>query len=188
VATTLGSLTTISRAGKRPAFGAIFVLNNASYMLHEILVSPANVGMLDLLSRGTQDLLNSNFRTAKAGYFDSNFYPLMQTLTDEPGAKAKVATKEKFTRFFEVLEEVRERHRVARVLEGNEEGREVLREEVVKLIVPSLRQFTANKGKEKEFGKSTCFFLVVGYSIRYLLGEPYPQKCTFACVYYLQTG
>ena len=165
VGTTMGSLTTIARTGKRPAFGAIFVLNNASYLLNQILVSPANPGLQDLLSKPTQDLLNSSFRAAKAGYFDANFFPLMQTLTDDPAVKGKTGTtKEKYTRFFEVLEEVRERHRVARVLEGsgNEEGREVIREEVVKLVVPSFRQFTL-KGKEKEFSKSALLrFSVAG--------------------------
>jgi len=131
------------------------MLNNVSYLLNSILLTPVNPALLDLLSKATQDILNSNFRMAKAAYFDSNFSPLMLALTDDhaAGAKGKAATKEKFTRFFDLLDEATERHRVARVLEDDEEGRLTIKEEVVKLIVPSLLKFT-QKGKEKEFSKS----------------------------------
>ena len=46
-----------------------------------------------------------------------------------------------------------ERHRMARVLEEDEEGRDTVVEEVVKLVVPSLQRFT-QKNREKEFSKS----------------------------------
>ena len=36
----------------------------------------------------------------------------------------KVATKEKFTKIFDLLEEVTEHHRIARVLEDDAEGKE----------------------------------------------------------------
>lgn len=63
--------------------------------------------------------------------------------------------KEKFVRFFDLLEEVKERHKMAKVLEGDDEddAREMLMEEAVKLVVPSLQRFT-QKTKEKEFSKS----------------------------------
>ena len=67
--------------------------------------------MLEILSRPTQDLLNSNSRTAKTGYFDSNFSPLVQVLAEEKeksGGAATAAVKETFTRFFDLLEEIRE--------------------------------------------------------------------------------
>jgi len=48
---------------------------------------------------------------------------------------------------------VAERHRMARVLEEDEEGRDTVVEEVVKLVVPSLQRFT-QKNREKEFSKS----------------------------------
>ena len=51
---------------------------------------------------------------------------LLGVLADEPsGGKGggKAATKEKFTKFFNLLEEVAERHRIARVLEDDEEWR-----------------------------------------------------------------
>lgn len=82
--------------------------------------------------------------------------PLLQTLADDPSAKSssgKAQTKEKFTRFFDLFDEVVERHRMAKVLDEDEEGRDTVMEEVVKLVVPSLQRFT-QKNREKEFSKS----------------------------------
>jgi exocyst complex protein 7 len=82
----------------------------------------------------------------------------MQALADDArdktsGSAYKAAAKEKFTRFYDLFEEVGERHRMARVLEEDSEERSAVGEEVVKLIVPSLQQFM-QKQKEKEFSKS----------------------------------
>lgn len=153
VNTVIGSLLTLSRTNKRPAFGSIFLLNNISYLRSKMLVQP-RTDVPSLLSKPTQDVLNSSFRTAKAGYFDSNFSPLMQTLLEDKD-KSKSATKEKFTRFFDALEEVAERHRLARVLQDDREGRETIKEEAVKLVVPSLQRFT-QRTAGKEFSKSEC--------------------------------
>lgn len=150
--TVLGSLTTLSRTNKRPAFGSIFLLNNVSYIRTRLLVAP-RTDVRALLSKPTQDVITSTFRTAKAGYFDSNFSPLMQTLLEDKD-RSKSATKEKFTRFFDALEEVAERHRLARVLQDDRDGRETIKEEAVKLVVPSLQRFTQRQGKE--FSKSAC--------------------------------
>ena len=65
----------------------------------------------------------------------------------------KAATKEKFTRFYDLLEEIGERHRIARVLEEEEEGKKAIAEEAVKLVVPSLQRFI-QKQRDKEFSKS----------------------------------
>ncbi|KAF8653415.1 hypothetical protein AX16_003958 [Volvariella volvacea WC 439] len=154
VTITINSLNTMSRTSRRPAFGSIFLLNNISYLRQHVLIDPRHEALLSLLSRPTKDTLNSNFRTAKAGYFDSNFSPLMQALTDDPKEKSgKSATKEKFTRFFDLLEEVVERHKMAKVLEEDEDGRETIEDEVIKLVVPSLQRFM-QKHKEKEFSKN----------------------------------
>ena len=52
----------------------------------------------------------------------------------------KAGTKEKFARFYDLLDEVGGRHRMARVLE-EEEGKRALAEEVVKPVVSCLRCF-----------------------------------------------
>lgn len=144
---------------RRPAFGSVFLLNNTSYICAKLL-HPRSP-LIELLA-ANPDAVNSNFRTAKAGYFDSNFSPLLQALADDkdkPGSGGKAAAKEKFTRFFDLLEETKERHQLARVLEDDEEQREMLEDEVVKLVVPSLQRFT-QRMREKEFSKSefTGFF------------------------------
>ena len=126
--------------------------------------------MLEILLRPTQDLLNSNSRTAKTGYFDSNFSPLVQVLAEEKeksGSAGKAAVKEAFTRFFDLLNEIREGHQLARVLEDGAGQREMLEEEVVKLVdtVPSFHWFT-QKMREKEFSKSDS------------------ERCSLRCVLY----
>lgn len=77
----------------------------------------------------------------------------MQSLSDDPKEKGKAATKEKFTRFYDLLEEVLERHRLAKVLEDDAESREAIGNDVIKFLIPSLKAFT-QKHKEKEFSKS----------------------------------
>ncbi|KAF9460272.1 exocyst complex component, exo70 subunit [Collybia nuda] len=154
VTTAINSLNTLSRTSRRPAIASIFLLNNISYLRHHLILDPAHPDLSSLLSQPAQDALNSNFRTAKAAYFDSNFSPLMQALTDDPKEKTnKAATKEKFTRFFDLLEEVKERHKLAKVMEDDAEGRETIGDEVVKLVIPSLQRFT-QKHRDKEFSKN----------------------------------
>ncbi|KAH9848985.1 Cullin repeat-like-containing domain protein [Lenzites betulinus] len=148
---TVQSLLTLSRTNKRPAFGAIFLLNNISYLRTQLIVRP-RTDVPSILSRPAQELLNSNFRTAKAGYFDANFSPLLQTLVDEKD-KGKSAVKEKFTRFFDLLDEVTERHAVARVLTDDPDGRATVADEAVKLVVPSLQRFI-QRNLGKEFSKN----------------------------------
>ncbi|KIY52298.1 hypothetical protein FISHEDRAFT_69988 [Fistulina hepatica ATCC 64428] len=140
VMTALSSLMTVSKTPRRsPALNAIFLLNNVSYLRQHILVEPRLRSLPDLLSSPTRDVLNSNYRTAKANYFDANFSPLMQVLSDDPKDKSgKTATKEKFIRFFDLFEEVLERHKMARVLEDDPAGREALGEEVIKLILKNV--------------------------------------------------
>ncbi|KAI0302840.1 exocyst complex component exo70 subunit [Multifurca ochricompacta] len=159
VTTLITSLTTLSRMQKRPAFGSVFLLNNTAYLCAKLLRPRAPV--LEIISRPTKEAINSNFRTAKAGYFDSNFSPLVQALADDkdkPGGGGKAAAKEKFTRFFDLLEETKERHQLARVLEDDEEQRQMLEDEVVKLVVPSLQRFT-QKMREKEFSKNPSKYI-----------------------------
>ncbi|KAI0826310.1 Cullin repeat-like-containing domain protein [Irpex lacteus] len=147
----LASLNTVSRSNKRPAFGAIFLLNNVSY-LNTYLVDQPRPEVAALLSKPTKDALTSNFRIAKAGYFDTNFSPLMSALQEDKD-KSKSATKERFTRFYDLLEEVAERHRLAKVLHDDRAGRDTVCEEVVKLVVPSLQRFT-QRNTGKEFSKN----------------------------------
>ena len=153
---TIQALLALSRMHKRPAFGAIFLLNNVSFLRAQLLVTRAAVGAS--LSPPARALLDSQLRTAKAGYFDANFAPLLQTLADERGGSGsggKSAAKERFTRFFDLLDEVAERHVAARVLADDPEGRATVADETVKLVVPSLQRFI-QRNIGKEFSKSEC--------------------------------
>lgn len=156
--TLIGSLTTLSHTQRRPPFGSVFLINNVSHLVSHLVLRPTNPNTPSLLSKPTTDFLNSSWRTAKAGYFDASFSPLMQTLADDArdktsGSGWKAAAKEKFTRFYDLLEEVGERHRIAKVLEEDPEERSAVGEEVVKLVIPSLQRFM-QKQKEKEFSKN----------------------------------
>ncbi|RXW12990.1 hypothetical protein EST38_g12865 [Candolleomyces aberdarensis] len=162
IQTTITSLQTISRPpSRRPAFGAVFLLNNVAYLRAFL---PAA-----LLAPPTVELVQSNFRTAKAGYFDSNFTPLMQAISDAPlsstsntsssltslgGGGKSGQVKDKFARFYELFEEVVERHRMGRLLdeEGVERERKVVEEEVVRIVVESFRRFCVKAGGK---GKNT---------------------------------
>ncbi|KAG5635948.1 hypothetical protein H0H81_009573 [Sphagnurus paluster] len=154
VVTAVNSLNTLSRSSRRPTIASIFLLNNISYLRHHLFLEPIHPALAGLIPKSAHDYLNSNFRTAKSAYFDSNFMPLMQALTDDPKEKTnKSATKEKFTRFFDLLEEVMERHKLAKVMEDDADGREQIAEEVVKLVIPSLQRFS-QKHRDKEFSKN----------------------------------
>lgn len=79
----------------------------------------------------------------------------MQAITDDPKDKSsKGSAKEKFTRFFDLLDEVVERHRVVRILEDDLRAKKEIADEVIVLVVPSFQMFT-QKQKDKEFSKST---------------------------------
>ncbi|TFK95285.1 Cullin repeat-like-containing domain protein [Pterulicium gracile] len=160
IITLVTTLTTLSKSNtRRPSMGSVFLLNNITYIYTRVL-SPSSA-LPSLLSTPTKDSLKSAFRTAKAGYFDANYSPLMAALSDSPSSDfgsdkkaGKERTKDKMTKFFDLLEEVVERHRLgARVLEEDEEERRVVGEEVVKLVVTSMRGFVG-KYRDKELGKN----------------------------------
>jgi len=151
VSTTVTSLSTLSRTQRRPAFGSIFLINNMSHLRTHLLTTPKK-DVDNLLSGPTREVINSNFRTAKAGYFDSNFSPLMQAIAEDKD-KGKSATKEKFTRFFDILDEIVERHSFAKVLPEEEDIRETIADEVNKLVVPVFQRFT-QRNTGKDFSKN----------------------------------
>lgn len=157
--TTISSLNAISRS-KRPPFRSTFLLNNISYLRQNLLLEPADDIILSLISPATADALKSAFRTAKATYFDTNFSPLMQVFTENPKDElSKAAAKEKFTKFFSLLDEVVERHRLVKVLDDDPRARREIEDETVMLVVPAFRLFT-HKQIDKEFSKSvliSCF-------------------------------
>ena len=82
----------------------------------------------------------------------------MQAISEDPRDKSnRSATKEKFTRFFDLLDEVIERHKLVVVLEDDAEARDAMRDEVVRVVVPSFQKFT-QKQRDKEFSKSMLLY------------------------------
>ncbi|PVF94062.1 hypothetical protein CPB86DRAFT_766482 [Serendipita vermifera] len=134
----LASLNSLSTSQKKPAQSSIFHFNNVAYLRTKLLLDPTTP-IDDLLGTATQDALNSNYRTAKAAYFDTNFFPLVQALGDGAGRRD---VKDRLTRFFDALDEAGDRHRTCKVLMDDEDGKEMLQEEVVKLVVPALVRFS----------------------------------------------
>jgi len=154
VSTTIMSVVTLSRSQRRAAFGSIFLLNNVSYLRTHLLTHPID-GVGALLSSQARELLNSNFRTAKANYMDTNLSPLLAVLAEDKDKNKSSVVKEKFTRFFDSLDELVERHAVATVLPDDSEGeeRETICQEVVMLVVPLFRGFT-QKNAGRDFSRS----------------------------------
>lgn len=117
------------------------------------MTQPIN-GVYALLSSQGRESLNSNFRMAKANYMDANLSPLL-TVMGEDKDKSKSSVKEKFTRFFDMLDELVERHAIAMVLPDDSEGeeRETVCQEVVLLVVPLFQKFV-QKNPGKDFSRS----------------------------------
>jgi exocyst complex protein 7 len=129
-----------------------------SYLRTHILAQPINE-VDTLLPSPAKELLNSNFRTAKANYMDTNLSPLLAVLGEDKD-KNKSSVKDKFTRFFDLLDELVERHAIATVLPDDSEAdeREAVRQEVMLLVVPLFQKFVQkNPGKDfrSKFERST---------------------------------
>lgn len=159
--TLVNALNTLAK-GRRPQMGSIYFLNNISFIRSRLLDNP-ETPIDSLIATETQNAINSNFRIAKATYFDSNFSPLIQSLGDDKersgglvGSGRSAQMKEKWSRFFSAFEELAERHRVARVMPDDPRGRVMLQDEAVRLVLPLLLRFT-EKHKDKEFSKSGSF-------------------------------
>jgi hypothetical protein len=160
VSAMLTTLNTLCKSHRRASLGSIFLLNNVSHLRLHLLGNPSST-IDELLSRQTRELLNSSYRSSKAEYFSSNYTPLIQCLSDDPptkgsefgfGSSGKTSLKDKWRVFFEALDELVDRHRVARVMGDDEEGRELLCDEAVRILVPTMERFVG-KGKEKEGGR-----------------------------------
>jgi len=169
---------TLSRSQRRPAFGSIFLLNNISYLRTQLLNEP--IGGVDaLISPQGRELLNSNFRTAKANYMDTNLTPLLTALAEDKD-KSKSSVKDKFTRFFDLLDELAERHAIAMVLPDDSEGEErgAICQEVVLLVVSLFQKFSQkNPGKDFSRSESRALF---SYRSVDRPSHSDPQKCEFS--------
>ncbi|KAH7105240.1 Cullin repeat-like-containing domain protein [Auriculariales sp. MPI-PUGE-AT-0066] len=154
IAALLATLTTLSKSQRRPAIGSVFLLNNIVTLRNSLILVPTTT-IDDLIAQRTQDALNSSFRTAKAGYFDANYSPLITALAEDArdrGGISKSSAKDKWTRFFEVLDEIADRQRTAKTIPDDPNARQSLGEEVVRLAIPAMQRFL-QKNREKDLVK-----------------------------------
>jgi len=110
---------------------------------------------------------------AKANYMDANLSPLLNALAEDKD-KSKSSIKEKFTRFFDLLDELVERHTIAAVLpdESEEDERETVCQEVLLLVVPLFQKFL-QKNPGKDFSRSElCDLLTNRNANSWLLYRP----------------
>ncbi|KAG8902872.1 hypothetical protein FRB99_004000 [Tulasnella sp. 403] len=151
VVTLTTSLTSLSKIQRRASLSSIFLLNNVSHLRTKLILEPTTP-IDEFISSNTQNHLNAQYRVAKAAYFEANFTVLLSSLNEDKKA-GKSGTKEKFATFFDTLEEIAERHRFARVLGDDANGRDGLADDVVRLVIPALQRFM-QKHKDKEFSKN----------------------------------
>jgi len=166
------TLTTLSLTHKRPPLASIFLLNNISHLRLHLLANPSS-SIDELLSSQTREALNRSFRSSKSSYFEANFSPLTTVLVEEKestglagvvtsvpgvGPSSRSLLKERWSRYWDMLEEIIERHRFARVLADDEEGRELLADEAVRMVIPPLEKFMA-KNREKDFTKNVSKYI-----------------------------
>ena len=152
-----------------------------------ILLELLDKNIMLLLSKPTQDALNSNFWLVKSKYFNSNFMPLLRVLTDKPsGGKSggKVAMKEKFIKIFDLLEEAAECHWILRVLEDDKEWRKTIVVEVVWLVVLSLHysslQLRIRRRSSVRVGTCICHHFCHSMYCFIEIDEPGSPLCSYA--------
>ncbi|KAF9515702.1 hypothetical protein BS47DRAFT_1371949 [Hydnum rufescens UP504] len=131
----LTTITTLTKTQKQLALSSIFLINNVSHLRLHLILAPST----------------------PATYLESNFTALVSCLSEDKAQSGlgsnKQGVKEKALRFFDSLEDIIERHRFATVLAEDDEGRERLADDVVKLVVPVFSSFLA-KHREKEFSRN----------------------------------
>jgi exocyst complex protein 7 len=98
---------------------------------------------------------------------DGNLSPLLNALAEDKD-RNKSSVKEKFTRFFDLLDELVERHAIAAVLPEDSEAdeRDTVCQEVVLLVVPLFQRFVQkNPGKDFSRSKSNVLLSIAVLTI-----------------------
>ena len=115
-------------------------------------VSTTATGAANSSDTNVEDELNRRHRAAKASYLDI-FSPLVSCLMDAGvehsklksavgiGNNEKQDTKDRFARFNDALEDIESIHRVARIDRGEEALRDRVKDEVIRMCVPTYTAF-----------------------------------------------
>lgn len=146
-----------SMSTARPTIGAIFLLNNVSFLRREVLSTAVG----DVLGDTAEDHLNRMHRQAKSNYlemFSGMIGCLMDAGTETGLLKSglgavgvgpsgeKRDVKVRFVRFNEALADVESVHRIARLDPNEEELRDRLQSEVSKVSEARSAHITSTQG------------------------------------------
>ncbi|CAH7685484.1 Cullin repeat-like-containing domain protein [Phakopsora pachyrhizi] len=167
---------TITSNAARAGIGAIYMLNNFTYIRHEVIES----SIPEILGEQLEDDLNKRIRTLKVGYLEI-WAPLISALMDSgggaedgksgfglgavksalPGQQAGAErrdVKDRLARFNEAFEEVVSLHKIARIDNWDVEMKEKLRNEIERMIVPTYAKF-AQRHEGGQFSKHPSKYL-----------------------------
>ncbi|KAH9441568.1 hypothetical protein MJO28_008484 [Puccinia striiformis f. sp. tritici] len=163
---------TITSVTARNGVGAIYMLNNFTYIRRELLES----AVLDIYGDQLSDQLNKRVRTCKVRYLEI-WSPLISALMDGGGEEVKFGlgavksalpgqhagaerrdVKDRFGRFNEAFEEVIQLHQAANLANNDPDLKDQLRHEIERMIMPTYAKFT-QRHEGGQFSKNPSKYL-----------------------------
>lgn len=161
LATVVDALKQRSRAIKQPSTASIFLLNNVGRLQRDTTSTPM---VQDSIGNSGAELLSNAMREARTAYLDA-WGPVVSALMDEgAGLNAKSGSsklgggvlgsgeraqkedaKQRFARFFEGLEDLERLHMAYPLSRDDDELRDNLKRDVIKLVLPLYRRFSAKQ-------------------------------------------
>ncbi|KAA1066047.1 hypothetical protein PGT21_019274 [Puccinia graminis f. sp. tritici] len=162
----------ITSVTARNGVGAIYMLNNFTYIRRELLES----AVLDIYGDPLADQLNKRVRTCKVRYLEI-WSPLISALMDAGGEEGKFGlgavksalpgqhagaerrdVKDRFGRFNEAFEEVIQLHQAANLANNDPDLKDQLRDEIERMIMPTYAKFT-QRHEGGQFSKNPSKYL-----------------------------
>ncbi|OAV99275.1 hypothetical protein, variant [Puccinia triticina 1-1 BBBD Race 1] len=162
----------ITSVTARNGVGAIYMLNNFTYIRRELLES----AVLDIYGDQLGDQLNKRVRTCKVRYLEI-WSPLISALMDAGGEEGKFGlgavksalpgqhagaerrdVKDRFGRFNEAFEEVIQLHQAANLASNDPDLKDQLRDEIERMIMPTYAKFT-QRHEGGQFSKNPSKYL-----------------------------
>lgn len=163
---------TITSVTARNGVGAIYMLNNFTYIRRELLESM----VIDIMGEQLEDQLNKRVRSCKVRYLEI-WSPLISALMDAGGDEGKFGlgavksalpgqqagaerrdVKDRFGRFNDAFEEIIQLHQAARLDNNDPEMKDRLRDELERMIMPTYAKF-AQRHEGGQFSKNPSKYL-----------------------------
>lgn len=168
LAALLNALEARSRAIRQQSTACIFLLNNISHIKRELIYNGRSSGVSDCLGPTGIELTDGALRSAYSSYLEAwnpVIGPLMEDtpgLTSKPsgpklagmgGNSEKAAVKDRFAKFYDGLDDLERLHRAFPIAREDEQLKERLRTDVVRMVIPMYSRFVA-KHKMGDFSKN----------------------------------